>query len=153
MSPSLLAEFWFAAFRLVWAIYWFGFQMPQQVFVFKFSAGILPIALSTLAAGYVGHYLGVPILDPARTRSYWMAGLRGILVQHATTLFYLPIAALLSSLAAHDAAFFLPSLGMSLLFSLAGIPIHTILGAVAGVGLYIFCQNMQRTGVRHTGAT
>jgi hypothetical protein len=134
-SPRRLAGLWFAGFRLVWAIYWFGRPM-KSLFVFRFVAGLLPIILSVLAAGLVGYFLGSSILDPDRTKSYWMAGLKGILIQHLTTVLYLPVGALITSLSAGELTRFLPSLYLSFIFSLAGISIHTGLGAATGLLLY-----------------
>jgi hypothetical protein len=138
-SRAIFAALWFAAFRLAWAVYWFS--RPQMAtLAFRAKGGGLPIVLSTLAAAWVGWRYGRLILDPARTRSGGKAALWGILFEHLTTLVYLPAAALILSLQTGMPSTFPGRLILSLITSLAGLPIHTLLGAVNGTSLYVYCQ-------------
>lgn len=136
-SPRQLASIWFAVFRLFWAIYWFGFAIPgKSIFIFSLASGLLPIILSVVAARIVGYFLGSSILDSNRTKSYWIAAFKGILIQHLTTIIYLPVAIFLTCLFTNDFTHFFGLLFLSFIFSLAGIPIHTLLGAITGLLLY-----------------
>gem|GEM_PF-5751333 len=135
-SPRWLAALWFASFRLLWAIYWFGFQRQDPQFVFSFVFGGLPIILSTLAAGVIGYAFGHTILDPSRTRSYFIASIRGALVNLLTTILYLPIGTLIISLSQGHPEHFFAGLYFSAIFSLAGVPIHIVIGTIAGITLY-----------------
>jgi hypothetical protein len=73
-----------------------------------------------------------------------MAGLRGFLIQHATTLVYLPLAVLLRCLIVGELSRFWPSLYISLMINLSGVPIHTLLGFLTGVTLWYAAPKLNR---------
>ena len=128
---------WFFWFRLVWAIYWFLVTIPnagKQSAPFQIWAGVLPVFFSTLVAGCLGFTLGYSIVRPGGNHSYWKAGLKGFLIQHLTTILYIPAAVAVICLI--NGYPFLPSLYMSYAISFAGFPIHTLLGILTGLLYY-----------------
>jgi hypothetical protein len=110
-SPRLLAGFWFAGLRFMWGPFWFS-EPSSPVLVFRFASGFLPLLLAVVSAGLVGSLLGSSILDPGRTRSYWMAGLKGILVEHLTTALYVPVGDFVASISAGELQRFVSGLLM-----------------------------------------
>lgn len=139
LSSRWGSTFWFSGIRMIWATYWFLGAIPAAggragPFILLWS-GLVPVVLSTLVAGILGSTLGYSISRPGGTNSYWIAGLKGFLIQHLTTILYLPAAVAIKSLTAGD--YFLPSLYLSYIVSIAGLPIHTLLGIVTGV-LYFY---------------
>jgi hypothetical protein len=135
-SPRWLAAFWIAGFRLVWALYWFG--MTAKVAMSQPALAIVPIVISCLMAVTVGYYLGYTIALTDRTKSYWAAGLKGIVVEHLITILYLPVAVLITSLI--EGKNYFSGLYFSYILSIAGIPIHTVIGALAGILLYYIAK-------------
>ncbi len=131
-SPRWFTCLWFAFFRLTWAIYWFGVT-ASKVAKPEYVSSLLPIVFSTMMAGLLGYFLGYTLVLADRTKSYWKAILKGIVVEHLTTILYLPFAALAISFYGKP---FAATLYLSYVFSLAGIPIHTILGAITGALLF-----------------
>ena len=142
-KPRWLSAFWFAGFRLLWSAYWFG-MVSHNGAMAGFSSTIAPIAASVIMAGIVGFYFGYRIVLMDRTRSCWMAALKGIVVQHMTTILYLPFATMMMSMV--DGKPFLMSLYFSYIISLlAGLPIHTIIGSITGTLLYFIGKRQQAT--------
>ncbi len=134
-SPRHFAGAWFAIVRCVWAIYWVG-QPTIKGFISPLPYNVSSAVLSVLAAYLIGYWLGTSILDRVQNKSNLSAALRGALVNLLTTVIYLPVAVAYVSYIDGRMNEYGGDLLMSSIFSLAGIPIHTVIGVLAGISLY-----------------
>lgn len=134
-SPRWLTGCWFCMVRLAWAAYWFGIPKPGPLTNTRF--GLLPIITSVFVAFCIGYFIGPLLLNPKRTRSFLLAAFYGILINHLITILHLPIAVAIKSWNLEQSGSYLSNLYVSFILSLAGIPIHTVIGSLAGGVLYM----------------
>ena len=147
-NPRDFAAAWFFLYRLAWAIYWSTVTPHPAAFLFslRFQYGWTPILCSALVAGALGYRWGRTIADGA-VNNLAGAAIVGMGLQLLSTVLYIPLAVLLTMPQGGDPFFaqFVARVYFSYVFSLAGVPVHLLLGAITGGGLFVIARLSRRT--------